>query len=218
MSKDATPSPTAPEHRKALRRGVQGGVSQRLTRDDWIDAAFEATIERGFEAVRVLSLADTLGVTRGSFYWHFTDHAELVSALMDRWYQRHLSMHKGAPEALTGDPATRILQLLDQTIAQSDKDRAQDRFEQAMRNVACKDPAVAQLLEQVDRDRLQLLQGHYLALTGDEHKARELAALLYLAVVGSHEALNRPAASEKLADYLKSIIANHLVHAVKPLT
>ena len=45
----------------------------RLGRDDWLDAAFRAAVEHGFDGVRVLTLADTLQVTRGSFYWHFKD-------------------------------------------------------------------------------------------------------------------------------------------------
>ena len=57
----------------------------RLNRDDWLDAAFAAAVEHGFDGVRVLVLADTLGVTRGSFYWHFKDHAELITALLERW-------------------------------------------------------------------------------------------------------------------------------------
>jgi AcrR family transcriptional regulator len=56
-----------------------------MTRDDWLDAAFKAVTEDGFDHLRVLALADTLGVTRGSFYWHFADHAALVAALLERW-------------------------------------------------------------------------------------------------------------------------------------
>ena len=48
----------------------------RLSSDDWLDAAFRAVVEGGFDNVRVLVIAETLGVTRGSFYWHFTDHAD----------------------------------------------------------------------------------------------------------------------------------------------
>ena len=40
----------------------------KLNRDDWLDAAFNAVAEGGFDNVRVLVIADSLGVTRGSFY------------------------------------------------------------------------------------------------------------------------------------------------------
>lgn len=189
-------------------------TAARLTRDDWLDAAFRAAIDGGMGAVRVLTLAQSLGVTRGSFYWHFADHAELVSALIDRWYQRTVSSDKEELPNGQRDPAASILQILDGAIAHSVKDRDHDRFEQALRSLASKDSTVAALMEKVDRARLQLVYNHYLQLVHDDATARELSALFYLAVVGSHEALNRPSASVKVSNYLKSIIAKHLVHAV----
>nr|WP_326530218.1 TetR/AcrR family transcriptional regulator [Rhodoferax sp.] len=212
-NKPQSPSST----RKQVEQGsLQLPTSARLTRDDWLDAAFRAAIEGGFSAVRVLSLANTLGVSRGSFYWHFTDHADLVSALIDRWHQRALAMGQGEKLAEPCDPTSGILRILDSAIAHSVEDREHDRFEQALRSQASKDSAVAALLESVDRARLQLVYSHYFQLVNDVETARELAALFYLAVVGSHEALNRPSASVKVSDYLKTIIARHLVHAVAP--
>jgi AcrR family transcriptional regulator len=189
-------------------------ATARLTRDDWLDAAFRAAVEGGFSAVRILTLANTLGVSRGSFYWHFKDHAELVSALIDRWYQRTIAADTDEPHADLEDPTGPILRILDGAIAHSVEDREHDRFEQALRSVSSKDSTVAALLERVDRSRLQLLHRHYLQLVHDDETARELAALFYLAIVGSHEALNRPSASVKVSNYLKSVIARHLVHAV----
>lgn len=185
----------------------------RLTRDDWLDAAFQAAVDGGLGSVRVLVLARTLGVTRGSFYWHFSDHAELIAALIERWRLSEMAANavSAAPDGRA--PLARMLAVLDQTITLTDLDRQKDRFELALRGHACKDEAIAMLLEEVDRSRLHMLQSHYVRLTGNEVLAQELSALLYLAIVGSHQALNRPAADTKLAQYLKSIIARHLIHS-----
>jgi AcrR family transcriptional regulator len=213
----STQPQSKPNARKKAASGLtQSTASVRLTRDDWLDAAFRAAIDGGLGAVRVLSLANALGVSRGSFYWHFTDHAELVNALIDRWYQRTLVLDKGEQLGDPCDPTAGILRILDNAIAHSVEDREHDRFEQALRGQASKDSAVAAVLESVDRARLQLVYSHYVQLVKDDDTARELAALFYLAVVGSHEALNRPSASVKVSDYLKTIIARHLVHAVAP--
>jgi AcrR family transcriptional regulator len=56
-----------------------------LTRESWIGAAREALIAEGIAAVKVDRLANRLGVTRGGFYWRFTDHAELLAALLEDW-------------------------------------------------------------------------------------------------------------------------------------
>ena len=200
--------------KRSTRNQKSEPAAARLTRDDWLDAAFRAAVGGGLGAVRVLVLAQALGVTRGSFYWHFADHAALIAALIDRWHGNEIASHAMATGTNGIDPVARILHVLDQAIALTDKDRQNDRFEQALRSHACKDAAVARLLEEVDRSRLQMLHPYYLQLTGNETSARELSALLYLAVVGSHQALNRPAADTKMADYLKSIIAKHLVHGI----
>jgi len=211
-----TEQPRAAKASRKKNAGDPTGV--RLTRDDWLDAAFEAALDGGFGAVRVLTLADKLGVSRGSFYWHFVDHAELVAALIDRWYQRELRVNASAQAIVLNDPSQRILEVLDGAMAHSIQERNFDRFELALRSLASKDSAVATLLEDVDRARLQMVYSHYIHLVGDEDRARELSALFYLAVVGAHQALNRPATSTKVSEYLKSIIATHLVHGMKPRT
>ncbi|MGI9134641.1 MAG: TetR/AcrR family transcriptional regulator [Rhodoferax sp.] len=204
------PSQTTPA---TTRRAAALPGNPRLTRDDWLDAALRAAIDGGFGAVRVLVLAKTLGVTRGSFYWHFADHAELIQALIERWYQREISLDARLGPVQDGQPRAGIERVLDSAIARTAQDRDNGRFEQALRSLASKDAAVAQLLEQVDRARLGMIHAHYLALTGDDAMAHELSALLYLAVVGANEALNRPSANAKLADYLKATITRHLIDA-----
>ena len=73
---------------KPAAKARKRSETPRLTRDDWLDAAFKAVVDGGFDKVRVLVIAQALGVTRGSFYWHFTDHADLVTALIARWRER----------------------------------------------------------------------------------------------------------------------------------
>ncbi len=59
--------------------------SKRLDEAAWIAAAFEALATEGMAGVRVERLAATLGVTKGSFYWHFKDREALVEAVLERW-------------------------------------------------------------------------------------------------------------------------------------
>jgi AcrR family transcriptional regulator len=56
-----------------------------LQPDDWIRAAFARLATEGIEAVRVELLARDLGVSKGSFYWHFQDREELLGRVFDRW-------------------------------------------------------------------------------------------------------------------------------------
>lgn len=185
--------------------------SSKLTRNDWLDAAFNAVVEGGFEHVRVLALAQTLGVTRGSFYWHFTDHADLVAALLARWREQEAASEQLLQAAVTDDPQADLEQLLDAALAHAGADLENMRFELALRGLGRRDPAVASLLVDVDRTRLGLFVSKFQRLTGDPKVAADLAALFYLAIVGSNQALSRPANPPQTKDYLKTIITHYLI-------
>ena len=60
-------------------------MEDRRTRDHWLRAARLALLHNGPEAVRVEPLARDLGVTKGSFYWHFRDRGALLEALLVEW-------------------------------------------------------------------------------------------------------------------------------------
>ena len=59
--------------------------SSPLQPDDWIRAAFARLSTEGIESVRIELLARDLGVSKGSFYWHFQDREELLGRMFDRW-------------------------------------------------------------------------------------------------------------------------------------
>ena len=56
-----------------------------LTREDWIVAAVGALRRGGVDGVRIDVIAHELGVSRGSFYWHFRDRGELLETILSRW-------------------------------------------------------------------------------------------------------------------------------------
>ncbi|MGA6960157.1 MAG: helix-turn-helix domain-containing protein, partial [Candidatus Acidiferrales bacterium] len=59
--------------------------SSPLQPDDWVRAAFARLSTEGIESVRIELLARDLGVSKGSFYWHFQDREELLAKMLDRW-------------------------------------------------------------------------------------------------------------------------------------
>ena len=60
-------------------------AGRRLAVDDWIQAGFALLTEGGPNALRVDRLCEHLGVTKGSFYWHFTDLHAYRTALLEAW-------------------------------------------------------------------------------------------------------------------------------------
>lgn len=54
-------------------------------RAQWVAAGLESLRQGGVGAVRVERLAARLGITKGSFYWHFRNRGDLLDALLEYW-------------------------------------------------------------------------------------------------------------------------------------
>lgn len=183
----------------------------RLTRDHWLDEAFQAVVLGGFEQVKVLSIAEKLKVTRGSFYWHFVDHADLIGSLLMRWKLQQLELDAFLQAKQSGDPIKDLDFVVDAAFSQAGAALENLRFEQAMRALSHQNAEAAQMLVEVDAARMALFQSKFFRVVKDQKKARDLAALLYLAIVGSYEALSRPVNPPNIREYLQSLISHYLV-------
>jgi AcrR family transcriptional regulator len=62
-----------------------GATTSRLTIDDWVQAGFAILAEEGMTALKIERLCSRLAVTKGSFYWHFTDIAGYRETLIEAW-------------------------------------------------------------------------------------------------------------------------------------
>jgi AcrR family transcriptional regulator len=185
--------------------------ASRLTRDDWLDEAFKAVVEGGFDNVKVLSLAEKLKVTRGSFYWHFTDHADLINSLLMRWKVAQLALDAKLKLQQSGDALKDLDLVVDAAFLQAGSELENLRFEQAMRALSHHNAVAAQLLVEVDANRMDLFQSKFLVLVKDASKARDLAALLYLSIAGGFQALSRPANPPNIRAYFRTLISHYLV-------
>jgi AcrR family transcriptional regulator len=149
-----------------------------LTREAWIEAAFAVLVERGVDGVRVQPLARSLKVTRGSFYWHFSDLNDLLRALLDRWFEHATSAVIAAVEAGGGEASVRLLRLLE-ACASDD-----GRIELAMRAWARSDELARNALRRVDTARVAYLEDLVSQMGHSSSTAKALASITYLAWLG----------------------------------
>lgn len=88
----------------------------RLTRDDFLRQAL-AMCEAGIDAVKIAPLAADMGVTTGSFYWHFKNRQELLDALLDYWESEMTDAAISAARRYAASPAERILYVMETVMA-----------------------------------------------------------------------------------------------------
>ena len=86
--------------------------TRQLTRDDWLKAALNLCVT-GIDNVKVAPLATELGVTTGSFYWHFKNRQELLEALLNYWEREMTDTALKAAKQYAGSPTDRILYLME---------------------------------------------------------------------------------------------------------
>jgi AcrR family transcriptional regulator len=89
---------------------------KRLGREDWIRGALELLNLTGVEGIKIVTLAERLGVTTGSYYWHFKNRRELLDALLGYWEQEMTNAAKIAAQHFEGSPKERIWRLMEQVM------------------------------------------------------------------------------------------------------
>lgn len=189
---------------------------EQLSRDAWLDAAAAAVAEGGFENVRVLTLAKRLGVTRGSFYWHFEDHAELIVSFLDRWRARRLGelvyLRPSGDEI--GAELRRIFHLV---LSEPARNARRLRVELAVRDFARRDAYAAKIVAEVDRARIDQTTALLQNVTADKQQARDLALLLYVATIGGRVVLTGSREGEAAIARMEDLIVDIVTAKGKPI-
>ena len=154
----------------------------RLGRAEWIREAGVVLGETGVEAVRVEPLSKRLGVTKGSFYWHFRDRQELLVAMIDAWRQVATRAVIDLVDILSDEPAQRIRDLLG-LIARMPDDR--DMWVEAgFRDWARRDRRVRLAVASVDAERIGYFRRLLLELGLSQEDAEARAFLIYSYILG----------------------------------
>mgnify|MGYP000733002821 CR=1 FL=1 len=128
-------------------------AKKTLTKEDWLRAAMELLRTRGIGGVRVLPLAKELGVSRGSFYWHFEDHDDLLRCMLD-WWDREMTESVIQYSEEAGGSVSKRLMLVAEDVVRFHR----NRYETAVRTWAAGDKRAAKALERVFRKRLDYIK------------------------------------------------------------
>jgi AcrR family transcriptional regulator len=83
-------------------------MEDKENRLSWLNAGLQALADQGPAGLRVMQIAKQMGVTKGSFYWHFKDVAEFQAAVLDEWERCHTRQAIACVEAAGGDDATKL--------------------------------------------------------------------------------------------------------------
>lgn len=176
---------------------------KRLRRDDWFLAALQLLANEGIGSVTVDGLAGRLGITRGSFYHHFENRQDLLTAMLDYWIQEWTLDIRENVSALGLDPKTTLLALIKMI-----RHRKAADYDAAVRAWALSDSLAAKYVRQADEARLAYIISLFKAagFKGLDAENRTRLFLYYEAFEPMMFAPPDPKAEDKLIELRHAIL------------
>ena len=153
----------------------------KVTREDWLELAAEVLVEHGVNHVKVLTLANRLGVSRSSFYWYFRSREDLLDQLLARWEgqnTRAILAHAARPAR---DICEAVMHLFECFI---DPDQFDPRLDFAVREWARRDGEVRTRLDAADEARIAAIRDAFVSHGFEAVEAFTRARVIYFMQIG----------------------------------
>jgi AcrR family transcriptional regulator len=154
-----------------------GNMGDQLSAQDWVNQGLKTLAKNGFTALKAEPLAKAMGMSRGSFYWHFADISAFHAAILKQWREIAAEQIIAGVEAASGNKNP-----LEVLLRRVFGERL--TIENAVRTWASVDPAARAAVQAIDRRRLSYVEGLLTQSGLSVDVARARAQILYWAFLG----------------------------------
>jgi AcrR family transcriptional regulator len=168
----------------------------------WVVAGLESLRKGGVGEVRVERLAAELGITKGSFYWHFKNRGDLLGAVLEYWAREMTDVEFERIRAMRAGLGGRL-----QALAEDVLEKGMGRYDPAIRAWARTERKVAAAVGQVDRRRVRALTGFFEEGGFSAAEARTRARLFYTFLLGEPQVRSPARETGELARMVKILQA-----------
>ena len=176
-----------------------------LSAGDWEQQALVLIAEQGIRAVAVELLARRMGVTKGSFYWHFQNREALIEQSLLRW-EKHDAANLQTSLGAIEDPRERLRSFFRRT--------GREKLTHNVYSSLCTasdHPQVEPLLERVAARRMQHIEKAFEEIGFGPQEASHRARLTYSAYLGFLQLQKQhqtpSLSSEEFEAYMTHVIA-----------
>lgn len=153
----------------------------RGSREVWLEAAKQAIINQGVDAVKIQPLANRLNIARTSFYWFFKDRQALLDALLETWEAKNTGAFADACGAYAGTIAEAVLNLI---VVFHDDEVFEPQLDFAVRGWAHQSADVAARVNNADETRLAAIRAMFMRFGFAPDHADVRARTVYLTQIG----------------------------------
>ena len=153
----------------------------KATHADWVQMALDTLLRDGVESVRILPLAQKLGVSRSSFYWYFRDRQDLLDQLLTLWRDKNT---KGIIERARRTAPSIVRSILNVFECWADEDIFDPKLDFAIREWARRTPRIHHAVTEADSARIEAIRDLYSRFGFAEQDALIRARVLYYMQIG----------------------------------
>lgn len=183
--------------------------NRRTNRDDWLAVALDILIREGIEQVKILRLAQELGVARSSFYWFFDSRGALLELLLQSWAAKNT----GAIVSRAQAPAETITGAVLKVFECWTDDRIFDaKLDFAIREWARRAPDIRVAIEAADSKRITALSKMFTRYGFLPQQAFIRARILYFTQIGYFSLVGNETMEERqkyVGDYILGFTGHH---------
>jgi len=183
----------------SLNKAAESGG--RLSRDEWLRQALDVLAHEGPGRLHIQSLSESLGVSRGSFYWHFENREEFLSSLLAYWHREFTEPVPEAVETGGGSGQEKLLRLI-RIVCEQDL----TKYDMPIRSWAAQDPKIAKLVGQTDLFRLDYIRQLFVEVGFDGNEL-EIRARSFLGYMTLEKSLFDPLGRETELEQLEQLHA-----------
>lgn len=180
-------------------------MDEKKNRQSWLEAGLDTLASEGSEGLRIMSIATKLGVTKGSFYWHFNNLDDYHEALLQLWEQVHTQRVMDKVERGEADVSTRLRALFTSLPRDQPGAPGSVRLGRAIRAWSMTSLRVREVLDRVDKRRIDYVAAMLAEAGWPDSEAQFLARWCYSALIGQ-AALDAAPAEANQIDTLMSLL------------
>ena len=125
---------------------------KRYDRAAWLGEALEVLSEQGSANLTVRNISQRLGVTTGSFYWHFKSRDDFIHSLLEYWQLVFTDAIANEIDSSATDPAKQLYNLMEVLT-----EKRVPRYNIAVRAWAAMDEQIAKVVKVVDKTQIEFV-------------------------------------------------------------
>ena len=165
MSKDQSQKTKTPE--------------SKLSKSEWLSHGLEALRLYGIRGLNIEALADYIGVTKGSFYWHFKNRKEFYKDLIKYWEQALTRIPMEKVKMSSEDPVLRLRLLMESVVNEE-----LGKYDSDIRTLAAVEDIAEKAILRVDKERLSYVKTLFEEMGFSKKEADVRSRIFYLHFIG----------------------------------